>query len=49
MEILKLSKRTISIQLKNQFDTPKIIQSIRFFDRFNVELYNKIKEIKQSK
>jgi hypothetical protein len=49
MQIVKLSKETISVQMKNPFETPKIIQTIRFFDRFNVELYNKIKQIKNSK
>jgi hypothetical protein len=49
MQVIKISKNTISVQMKNPFETPKIVQSIRFFDRFNVELYNKIKEIKTSK
>ena len=49
MQINRLSKNTVSVKVKNKFETPKIIETIRFFDRFNVELYNKLKEIKAQK
>ncbi len=45
MQVNKINN-TISVQLKNSFDQPEIINSIKFFDRFNVDLYNKIKKIK---
>lgn len=45
MQITKINN-TVSIELKNQFETPEILRSMKFFDRFNVELYNQIKKIK---
>jgi hypothetical protein len=43
MQVTKINN-TISVQLKNSFDQPEIINSIKFFDRFNVDLKNQIKE-----
>lgn len=45
MQVTKINN-TISVQLKNSNDQPNIIQTIRFFDRFNVDLYNKIKKLR---
>lgn len=44
MKIDKINN-TVMVELRNSNQNPKIINSIKFFDRFNVDLYNKIKKL----
>jgi hypothetical protein len=41
MKILK-TNNSISVEINN----PEILRSISFFDHFNIDLYNKIKKLK---